>query len=167
MTVNFISTGSGEPEISSLTSLLTLLPQNTLTSNICKICEMGLIIRYLWVYFFLTTLQLSELAPEDLWLPSPKSCSGERKAFLILPFSIPVLQSPFRCLLLWLPLFPSFQEFFPKQPASVISQLLSSPLPTFQGPWEPRPEKQACAELRELWGLPLPVRLCLGTEMDG
>lgn len=66
MTVNFISTGSGEPEISSLTSLLTLLPQNTLTSNICKICEMGLIIRYLWVYFFLTTLQLSELAPEDL-----------------------------------------------------------------------------------------------------
>ena len=124
---------------------------------------MGLIIRCLWG-FFLIMLQLSELAPEDLWLPSPKGYYRERKAFLILPFSIPVLWSPFRCLPFWLPPF-SCQELLPSNLPRSFPNCSPHLCPPSSDPESTDLRAGACAELRELWGRPLPFRLYLGTEM--
>lgn len=55
-----------------------------------------------------------------------------------------------------------------KSPALGISNCSAPHLcPPSSDPESTDLRNMACAELRELWALPLPVRLCLGTEMDG
>lgn len=55
-----------------------------------------------------------------------------------------------------------------KSPALGISNCSAPHLcPPSSDPESTDLRNMACAELRELWALPLPIRLCLGTEMDG
>lgn len=102
-------------------------------------------------------LQLSELAPEALWLPSTEGC------FLILPFSISVL---------WLNLqmpptlatsffFPSNLPWaFPNCSAPHLCSPSSDPESTDL-------RNMACAELRELWGQPCPSNSAWGQRWMG
>lgn len=105
-------------------------------------------------------LQLSEPAPEAL--------TAQYWGLLLnFAFLHSFYDSVFKCLPLWPPPFSS-QESFPSHlpwafPTAQLLTFAHLPVTLRAQTWE----HTACAELRELWALPLPIRLCLGTEMDG
>lgn len=131
----------GEPEISSLTPLLTLPPSYTLTSA--------------------TSVGWGHLSWS--WPPGALGLPSTEGYFLILPFSIPVLWLNFQ-----MPptLAASFflPESFPSNLPWAFPNCSPHLCPPSSDPESTNLRNAACAELRELWGLPLPIRLCLRTD---